>query len=138
MSLGTLRIFKKLLALQVSIDASADITFFRRKFSVSFYRKLSLGTLQFFKKTLARKACMDKRRGYHVFPSNFFSNHSTRKFYWEPFVVSEAFWYRKKYMDMTGGISKVRQTFFDSNHQKVSLGTLRLFKNFLVAKKLHG
>ena len=70
-----------------------DITFFRRKLFVSFYRKILRGTLRRLGKILTVTMYYGWE-GMSSFSVEFFVPHITKKF-WENFVVSEMFWHWK-------------------------------------------
>ena len=88
-SLGTLRCFRLFLAAKTSIGCEGHITSSRRIFPVSHHRKISLATRLFFKKLLAAKTLYGWQKGISRFSVEKFLNHSTGKFHWELFVVSE-------------------------------------------------
>ena len=54
------------------MDATLDVTFFRRKILVSHYEKIPMGTLWCFKNFLAAETFIGCKVGYHVFSPNYF------------------------------------------------------------------
>ena len=67
-----------------------------------------------------------------------FLSHITEKVHWELFDVSEIFWQRKLLKNARRDTTFFRRAIFVSQYREISLGTLRCFKNFRLAKKLHG
>ena len=64
--------------------------------------------------------------------------HSFENLHWEPIVVSENFRQGKYFMKARGDITFSHLIFLVSHYRKLSLGTFRSFKNFRLAKFLHG
>ena len=64
------------------MDKRGGVKIFRRKFFVSQCHKLSQGSLFVlcFRKLPAAQRIMDKKGGYHDFPSKSFLNHNPEKF----------------------------------------------------------
>ena len=67
----SLLFLRKFLVSKSFTDEKGGITFFRRKVSVSQFRKISWASLQYFRKFGVSKNFMHTR-GYHVFPSKIF------------------------------------------------------------------
>ena len=102
-ALGTLRCFTNILVARILHGWERGIS----RFSVDFFPKNFIGNTSSFQKISCSEIFLWMRGGISCFPVEKKTfNHSTGKFYWERFVVWENFWYLKKWMDKTGGISK--------------------------------
>ena len=120
------------------MNARGEITFSRQVFLVSYYRKLPLGTLRCFKNFRSTQKMHRRERCISRFSVAIFLCHSFENLHWEPIVVSENFRQGKYFMKARGDITFSHLIFLVSHYRKLSLGTFRSFKNFRLAKFLHG
>ena len=114
-----------------------DMEFIRRKIFESQYRKVLLGTVRGLRKFPVGEENNRQDGGNSNFRKTVFVSYY-RKVHWELFDVSEIFWQRKLLKNARRDTAFFRRAIFVSQYREISLGTLRCFKKFRLAKKLHG
>ena len=102
-------------------------------------KKTSPGNHSVFQKFSGReKYYMDRKGGYHDFPSKIFCLTVPKYFIGEHFGVSEKFFYRK-FSCIGGGITVLSELFVSQDrNEKLCKGTLMFSRKFLVSKKIYG
>ena len=113
-----------------------DITFFRRKHFVSFYRKNLRGTLRRLGKILAVTIYYGWE-GMSSFSVEVFLSHNFEKFLWNLFDVSKKFWQRNQFMDARG-ISRFFAEHFCLALTNFFSGNSSWFQKKMVSEEIYG
>ena len=131
-SLGTLRCFRKFLAVKIFNGCEGAYHVLQSNSScLTLPKKFLWDLFSLSKKFWLRKLGMDAR-GISRFSVEGFWSHISENFHWELFSVSRNMSQRKICMDERRRYHVLPSKFFKSQYRRNSLANLRRFRNFLV------